>query len=158
MRLTLLFLTVMALRAELIKVEQSFGGIQCASCAKFVKNKFAKNASVESVNIDEKKGLLTLQLKPGNKMKIGQILDFVQQSGYTVKETKVVARGKAIMNKGYASLLLGENDELRVRDPDTVLREFIMKRVEVTGEMKKVESEGQMIDILVADSAKVAAN
>lgn len=160
MRYVSFVLTGMALfavfcQAEFLRIEQDFATMDCASCATFVENKLAKNAGVEKVTIDAKKGLLTVILKPGNNVKYSQVRDFVQQSGYTPKEGRVVARGTPRMKNGLADFEMPEiRETIRIKDDDTVLREYINRRVEAGGKMTKVESKGVMIDIFVVLSAK----
>lgn len=81
------------LRAEFLKIEITFGGMECASCTDFLENKFTRNRNVKSVQIDRQKGILTLELKPENKVRFEDIRDQVQQSGFTPKQSRVTVSG-----------------------------------------------------------------
>jgi copper chaperone CopZ len=156
MRWLMLLSCAVILRGEFLKIEQSFGGMECSSCADFVQKRLQKNPDIQSVQIDQKKGVVRIDLKRGNRVRIHQILGSIQQSGYTLKETRVVVRGMARMNRGVSSIEVSDQVEIRVKDPDTMLREYINKTVEVEATFLKVESEGRMIDILRISKAKLA--
>lgn len=81
------------IHAEYLRIEQAFGGMECASCTQFVQSRLAKRPGVESVSMDEKTGSLVVVLKPGNSLRLRQVTDLVQQSGFTPKDTRVVAQG-----------------------------------------------------------------
>src|SRR5262245_36137247 len=121
MRTIFLLLVAVGLHAEYLRIEQEFGGMDCASCANFVQGKLGKNPNVQSVTIDNKKGLLTVVLKPGNTMRVGQVRDFVQQSGYQPKDASVVVVGQAVMDRGRSKLKVSEKETILVRDDDTEL-------------------------------------
>ena len=61
MRFALLLVCAASLRAEYLKVEQNFGGMDCASCADFVQKKLTTNPGIASVKIDNKKGVLVVE-------------------------------------------------------------------------------------------------
>src|SRR5690349_9268295 len=133
MRVLLLLCMTGALSAQVLRVEQAFGGMECASCADFVKNKLEKNAGVAAVNIDQKKGVVNVELKPDSNVKPQLIRDWVQQSGYEIKATTVKARGTVEMDRGVMTLNTGK-DKLVLLDHEFYLRELIRKKVELTGQ------------------------
>lgn len=130
-----------------------FGGMDCASCSDFIKNKLAKNPGVHSVEIDNKKGTLIVALNAGNTVRFSQIRDFVQQSGYKINETRLVVIGQAIADTGRTKLKIAENDVVFIKDPDAVLREMITRKVLVKGKFAKVQAENGPVDVLTVTSA-----
>ena len=153
MRFLLLLLATTALQAELLRIEMDFGGMDCASCSDFIKNRFTKNPSVYSVDIDNKKGTVIIVLHPGNKVKFPMIRDQVQQSGYKINETRLVVMGQAMMDVGRTKLKLAENDILLLKDPGAMLREMITRKVLISGKLERVQSDNGMVDILVVNGA-----
>lgn len=99
-------------RAEYLRIEQTYGGMECESCSTFVQNRLAKRPGVESVSIDNKTGALVVLLKPGNTLRLRNVVDLVQQSGFTPKETRIVARG-TLAGKAFKVM---ENESLTVSD------------------------------------------
>jgi copper chaperone CopZ len=151
-----LFLCLGPLPAEYLRIEQSFGAMDCASCAEFIQKKLTRNPGVESVNVDRKKNVVTVVLKPGNKVRLRQIRDFVEQSGFQPKEAEVVVLGTASVERGITTLKIAESeDAIRLRDPDTRMREYITRKVEIKGQVEKVMSQGSRIDILEVREARV---
>lgn len=144
------------LQAEFLKIELSYAGAECASCMQFIRTRLAKNAGVDGVDFDKAGGRLVVRLKPGNAVKFHQIRDLVQQSGFAVKQAQVAVRGIVKMDRGIASLRIPEPDQtIRLRDPDTLLREYVTRKVEIEGILEQVLSQGARIDIIEVRRAKL---
>ncbi len=146
MRVFLFLWLAGALSAQVLRVEQAFGGMECASCADFIKNKIGKNAGVASVEIDAKKGAVVVELKPDSTVKPQLIRDWVQQSGYTIKETTFTVRGVVAMDRGVMSLRVAPNYDLVLLDHEFLLREQFTKKVEIVGVLEKAKLGGESID------------
>jgi cation transport ATPase len=143
--------------AEFLRIELAYTGMECASCARFIENRFARNPGVESVAVDSKKSAVILKLKPGNTVRLNQVRDFVQQSGFTPKEALVVVRGVAQVERGYTNFKIGVLDQtVRLKDPETLLRQWIFKPVEITGAAKVITHEGQKIELIEVQKAVLA--
>lgn len=156
MRFLVFLLAAVSLQAEYMRVEMDFGGMDCASCSDFIKNKLSKNPGVQSVEVDNKKGTLVVSLNAGNKVRFTQIRDFVEQSGYKINETRVSVLGQALMDIGRTKLKVAENETVFVKDPDARLREMITRKVLVTGKMMRVQSDNGMVDVLNVTGASHA--
>lgn len=128
--------------------------MECASCADFIKNKLEKNAGVDSVQIDPKKGTVVVTLKPDSKVKPQLVRDWVQQSGYQVKATTVTAVGTVEMDRGVLTLKLNEQDRITLLDQEYLLREQVRRKVEVEGVMAKSKLGDQQIDVLDVKKSK----
>ena len=152
---TLLFLLPLSLaQGEYLKIDMSFGGMECASCSTFIQGKFGKNPGIESVNIDNKKHVVQMVLKPGNTVRISQVRDFVQQSGFTPKEAKVTVMGVASVEKGYTNFAItGLNQIIRLRDKDTVTRELISKKAVIEGVWQVITNDGEKLEVIDVDKA-----
>lgn len=153
MRVLIFLCLTSALSAQVLRVEQAFGGMECASCADFVKNKLEKNAGIAAVNIDPKKGIVAVDLKPDSNVKPQLIRDWVQQSGYQIKTTTIKARGMVEMDRGVMKLNLGK-DKLVLLDHEFYLRELIRKKVEITGQLEKAKLGEESIEAVGVKSAK----
>jgi cation transport ATPase len=88
LKLILLALPLLA-PAELLIVEQHFGGIECASCATSVQSAFSRMRGVESAEVDMKGGIALLRLKRDNKIKLEAVRDRLKGVGFTPKEATV---------------------------------------------------------------------
>ncbi|MBI3680259.1 MAG: heavy-metal-associated domain-containing protein [Acidobacteria bacterium] len=145
MRYVILLAALSSLRAEFLRIEMGFGGIDCASCAQFIEGKFSRNSGVNSVQVDRKKGVVILDLKPGNNVRYTQVRDFIQQSGFTPKDAKVKVRGTPQPD----GLRIAETGlVLSLRDPANRLREYQNQRVEIEGVLTRSGSNGVTADVL----------
>ncbi len=130
--IALLFL-LLPLRAEFLKIEIGFGGMECASCTDFLESRFARNRGVKSVHVDKAKGILTLELKPENKLRLDQVRDQVQQGGFTPKRIHVVVQGEA---QADGALRIPEIDQVLAAGDSKPLAAHAGKRVRAEGEVK----------------------
>ncbi len=136
--------------AEFLKVEQAFGGMDCASCADFVQKKLTGNPGVQGVKIDNKKGMLVVELKPGNSVKLRAIRDLVQQSGYTPKDLKVTVIGTTVVDRGYTNFKVeGQPEMIRVKDKEGFLRELGNRKARVEGVIETSTVDGNRMDFLI---------
>lgn len=142
-------------RAEFLRIEMGFGGMECASCSQFIENRFSRNPGVESVSIDKQKSAVILKLKPGNKVRLTQVRDFVQQSGFTPKDAQVVVRGVPEVEQGNTSLKIDGIGTVRLEDPRALLRAWISKNVEITGKSRMITHEGQKAEVIEVEKAEL---
>jgi copper chaperone CopZ len=144
-------------RAEFLKIEQSFGGMdKCASCSEFIQKKLTANPGVQSVEIDDAKRVVKVVLKPGNTVKLANIRDFVQQSGYEAKEAQVTVVGVPVVHRGITNLKIeGQTQTLRVKDDGGFIREFTNKKVEVEGVVQLVKVNETRLEVMVTTKGKL---
>jgi copper chaperone CopZ len=154
MRVLLFLCLTGSLSAQVVRVEQAFGGMECASCADFIKNKLEKNPGVAAVQIDAKKGVVAVDLKPDGKVKPQLIRDWVQQSGYQIKTTTLTARGIVEMDRGVMRLNLDGTNKLVLLDHEFLLREQFRKKVEITGVLEKAKLGDQSIEAVGVKTMK----
>jgi copper chaperone CopZ len=76
------------------------------TCAYAVRGALQKIPGVESVEVSLNKGLASMKLKPGNAVAPGQVWDTIKRNGYTVKDTRVVAHGEIVQERGKLRLKL----------------------------------------------------
>jgi copper chaperone CopZ len=88
------------LGAEFLHVEQSVGGLDCASCAQSVDKTLKKIKGVETANFRMADAVAILELKAGNVTPLDEIRDAVKRIGYTPGVAKVRVRGEARMESG----------------------------------------------------------
>lgn len=74
-------LPVLAAANYVIKID----GMTCKFCAHNVKKRLKKLDGVESVSIDQDKGLATLQVKAGTKITDGQFKSLIAEAGYNYR-------------------------------------------------------------------------
>ena len=90
--LLMMILASAPLVAELIHVELTLGGIECASCAQSVDRVFKRIKGVETASF--KDSVVTLDLKPGNPVTLEQLRDAAKGMGYTPGAARLTARGQ----------------------------------------------------------------
>lgn len=147
----LLVLLPALLEAEYLKIEITFGGMECASCTGFLETRFARNRNVKSVQVDKQKSVLTLELKPENKLQLELVRDQVQQSGFTPKQTLVTVRGTVLPN---GLLVAGIGQTLATTDPKALLAPHAGKTVRVEGEVKPAPDRTLTFEVRKAESAE----
>jgi hypothetical protein len=99
MKFVCLILLVFPLaHAELLLVEQSFGGIECASCAGSIVSRLQRMRGVREVKAQG--GTVRVALETGNRIKLAAIRDTVKSTGYTPGDAAVTATGNLEENAG----------------------------------------------------------
>jgi copper chaperone CopZ len=83
---------------ELLRVEQSFGGIDCAGCASSIVARLKRLRGVSEA--EEKDSKVRVVLEEGNRVKLSVIRDIVKGTGYTPGEAAIAARGRLEQTAG----------------------------------------------------------
>ncbi len=76
---------------DLKKLQISVNGLVCDFCARSIEKIFSKKESVERINVNLEKMLITIFLKDGEFLYDDEIKKLIKDSGYDVREIK---RGK----------------------------------------------------------------
>ncbi|MDX1979052.1 MAG: heavy-metal-associated domain-containing protein [Bryobacteraceae bacterium] len=151
MRLLLMVLIPGLAGAELLRIEMGFGGMECASCTEFIESRMSRNRNVQSVRVDKEKGILRLELKPENKMRLEQVRDLVQQSGFTPKAATVEARG-IVQPDGF--LIPETGQEFKARDPHHLLKALTGKRARLEADVETQPGRSSLLIIKKAAAAE----
>tara|TARA_E500000331_G_C17197112_1_gene687618 strand:- start:8 stop:319 length:312 start_codon:yes stop_codon:yes gene_type:complete len=69
---------------QILKI--SVNGLVCDFCARSIEKLFSKKESVETINVDLEKMLITIYLKKGKNLNNATIIKVVNDSGYDVTE------------------------------------------------------------------------
>ena len=88
-----LLVSALCLRGEFLRIDVSFEDIGCASCLESLEGRLRRVRGVERVEIDAAKGVATLYLEPGNKVRLAPLLSRITQDGTKILSTRVKARG-----------------------------------------------------------------
>jgi copper chaperone CopZ len=78
----------------LIRVEQSYGGIECLSCVDSIARGIKRLRGVGSAEVDTKKNTVRIELAEGNRVKIEAIRDAIKATGFTPGYATIEARGR----------------------------------------------------------------
>ena len=78
----LMFALAAAVSAETIRT--TVNGMVCAFCATGIEKTFRKQSEVESVKVDLKEKLVTIQTKPRKTLTDAKVKEIVTYSGYTM--------------------------------------------------------------------------
>lgn len=66
------------------------------TCSFAVRGALKKFAEVEKAEVSLNRGIASLTLRPGNKVKVTDLWDVVTRNGFKTKETKAVLRGEIL--------------------------------------------------------------
>ena len=103
-------MTIFSLRAELISVQMTVSGMDCASCVTGLEARLKRLRGVKTVELKPEKNLLSLELLDGNTVRIDRIRDDIKGVGFAPKDAKIRARGRATKEHGiWIFMLEGSN-------------------------------------------------
>ena len=83
-----------AARAELLRVEFTLPGMDCAYCNGAMSGAVKKLEGVESVELVPEKSTAVIRLKADNKITLAQLRRIIKSVGYDAKDATVTARGR----------------------------------------------------------------
>jgi len=86
--------------AQLIQVEQTVYGMDCAPCAYAVEGEMMNKSGVKKAQVDLDKGTTLIDMNPSNHITLREIQDGVKKSGFSAKEAKVVLKGNLLKDDG----------------------------------------------------------
>ena len=66
------------------------------TCSSAVRGALKKFAEVQKAEVSLNRGIASMDMKPGNKIKVTDLWNVVTRNGFTTKETKVVLRGQIL--------------------------------------------------------------
>ena len=69
---------------------------------------------VLSVEVSLDKGLATVKLKPGNTVTLKQLQEAIAKNGFTMKQSRVTAAGKLVLDGSTKFQISGSNDVLNL--------------------------------------------
>ena len=87
------------LLAQIEHLEMTFEGVNCVPCVESMPGRAMRIRGVTSARVDAAKGLLVLELAEGNRVRVEQIRDLIQQDGTkAVRVPRIVVGG--VVEKG----------------------------------------------------------
>ena len=96
------------------------------TCAYAVRVALQKYSGVASVDVSLSKGLATVKLKPGNKIRPAELWETIRKNGHTNKPNRVFVRGE----------IIGNGNELKVAGTEEIFT--LQEDPRVAGEVKKL--------------------
>jgi hypothetical protein len=100
---------------------------------------------VDAVDVSLSKGLANVTLKPGNTVRMKQLLDAISKNGFTTKESKLVLNGTFVSDAAGIRLKLSGTDESFAVSGDASMmekaRSMVGKPVVVNGVMAEVPKD-----------------
>ena len=105
------------------------------TCAYAVRVALMKVPGVESADVSLNKGLATVKLKPGNRVRPSEFWEAIRKNGNTPKATRVVVRGE-VLPGGSQLKVAGSNEIFGLKDDPVIgqqLRAAAGKAVTVEG-------------------------
>src|ERR1700756_1469120 len=113
---------------------------------------------VDSVDVSLSKGLATVTLKPGNTVRMKQLLDAVSKNGFTTKQSKVDVNGVLVSDAAGIRLKVSGTDESFTLSGDPTAmekaRNMVGKTVVVNGTIPEVP-KGKLPETLRLDSIEI---
>ncbi|MCW9706249.1 heavy-metal-associated domain-containing protein [Fodinibius salsisoli] len=100
-----LFLIPLQGQAQLLEVNQTVFGMDCAPCAYGLEKRINQIAGVQSASVSLNEGLLTATLSKENQLTLQRIRKAVEESGFKAKEANITVTGTVTKNES-GSLVL----------------------------------------------------
>jgi copper chaperone CopZ len=98
--------------AQLLQMDLTIFGMDCAICAHGVRNGLLKIEGVQKVEVSLEKGSTHIDFKPDNKVLLSQIENAVKRNGFSPKGGNVEFKGR-IQNKEV--IITGSNETVSSR-------------------------------------------
>jgi len=92
-RLLILGIMTVPLGGQFLRLEIQLGEMSCASCAESLPGRLKKIRGVERIEMDKPRALVRIELAEGNRARLEQIRDFIQQDGTLLESARVKVRG-----------------------------------------------------------------
>ncbi|MCS7023554.1 MAG: hypothetical protein NZV14_02050 [Bryobacteraceae bacterium] len=143
-------------QGEYLNIELDLQDLDCPSCAQFLEKKFSRHPAVERVVFEDEPRVLKLALKPENRLRLMQLFDSVQQSGYALRQVRVVVRGIPDMGLSEPQLRIEGVENVRLTDPQKLLHAVKPGIVELKGLAQLVAHEGQRMAVIEVRSVQQA--
>lgn len=89
-----LLAAVQPARAEYLRIQLKVYGLDCELCARGVGESVHRLAGVKSVEVSLKKGMLGIELIPGNSFKMSDLRKRIRDNGFRPMEATVTAVGR----------------------------------------------------------------
>ena len=113
---------------------------------------------VDSVDVSLSKGLATVTLKPGNTVRMKQLLDAISKNGFTTKQSKVDVNGVLVSDAAGIRLKVSGTDESFTLSGDPTAmekaRNMVGKTIVVNGTIPEVP-KGKLPETLRLDSIEI---
>jgi len=96
--------------AQLLQVDQTVYGMDCAPCAYGMERSFNKMDGLEKVRVSLNEGKAYLDLSETNRVTLYAIQEKVKEGGFTAKKAEIVLKGKA--EKQVDEWVITQNEEI----------------------------------------------
>lgn len=137
----LLLVAVWPVLGEFRTMVVRFEGIGCASCVESLPGRMKRMRGVETAEVDAGKGVLQLTLGEGNRVKVEQVRDAIEQDGTKAKSAVVEVRGVVEKENGRWVLRVGPGAAYELRGEGVGAG-----RAVVSGEAKQLRpGEGMIV-------------
>lgn len=144
--------------AQLLEVEQTVFGMDCAPCAYGVERGLKKVEGIQAVKVSLNKGKAFITLQADNKVSLSEIQQKVKSNGFSAREAEVILQGelskqenKVFIEAGQERYLISENSDnsalAKIREMEAG------SSVKVTGEVKDRQGEKDSAWNLVVQEA-----
>lgn len=110
-----LLLGAESLRAEYLRIQLLVYGLDCQLCARGVSATIQRMPGVKSVEVSLKKGVLVIELVPGNTFKMTDLRKRIRENGFRSMEATVTAIGE-FNGKGFTVTGSGESYDVAKAD------------------------------------------
>ncbi len=129
--------------AELLEVEQSVFGMDCAPCAYGVEKSLKKIQGVTEVTVSLNEGLVKMLLAPENRVTLKEIRQRILDNGFTPKEAMVRISGT--IDTGASPLrLTTAGNIIYVLAPSAAVGEADLGKLKAMGSGSEIEVQGRI--------------
>lgn len=130
-------LFVSGAKAQMVKVDQTVFGMDCAPCAYGLERGLKKLDGIEEVKVSLNNGKAYLELASDNSLTLQKIQEEVKSNGFSARDAKVVLKGTVV--KSNNQIFIKVNQESFLVSPGSATGALNKIRALKEGESVKVE-------------------
>ena len=117
--------------AQLLEVNQTVFGMDCAPCAYGLEQRIKKMDGVQSASVSLNKGLLVANLEKNNQLTLQDVREAVEESGFQAREATISVRGTVTRQDDGTYIL------------ETALQERFVLKAKDKSALNKISEAGQ---------------
>ena len=109
------------LRAQIQDLTVRVDGLICPFCAYGLQKRLSRIDEIDSVSIDQPRGLAVVTMNPGEVVDFYEMTEAVIDSGYTPRGINITATGRVELWNGRLTLVIEESERFFLNDEDQQL-------------------------------------
>jgi copper chaperone CopZ len=140
--LLLIGLFIGGANAQMIKVDQTVFGMDCAPCAYGLERGLKNLDGIEKVKVSLNDGKAYLNLASDNALTLQKMQEEVKSNGFSARDAKVSLKGRVVKNNN--QLILKVNQESFLVSPESAPN--VLNKIKTLKEGESVKVEGEVAE------------